>query len=313
MSWTLTPALSQGERERVRPMQRLRGRRVFRGILTLMVLAFVLTTATRAFDPVATKTETATTAQDQERKSAASALVQQARVLIEHGKWDEAQQKLKAVIKEYPENRVAQYYLDLIEYKQVTDRSLLAGLKSVQTSPFEWAGRSLVVNGLFHRGSSNEFFAGPSIQGSKLEKALKGIILPEVAFTNIYLDHVLIQLKLEALRLQPKAKSGEFLIRFPVDWPQDSYGVDLKTRSPLLEYQPLRWQPTALVTVAPLKDVSLFDALKAVAAGANPPLTMTIEKFEWSERERATVVIFSNFPLRPESAALKAPTKPSKR
>jgi beta-lactamase regulating signal transducer with metallopeptidase domain/biopolymer transport protein ExbD len=175
---------------------------------------------------------------DEKKAISNNSLIQDARLLIEMGKLDEAEAKLREALKNDPETRSALYYLTLVEEQRGA------------------MGRS-------RRKTDNELLDRPL-----LLKKLENLIIPEFSVrTDEKLANVIRDLSELAKKVDPQVRGINFLISSGTDDssgnPSVSKSKETPKQTPLEDY---------LVKIDPaLRNVSLAQIVQAIAKVARSP------------------------------------------
>jgi hypothetical protein len=214
-------------------------------------------------------------------------LVQDARLLIEMGKLDEAEAKLRLALKQNPEDRNAFYYLAIIDEARYAEEArkrefsaqdgLVQGERAWNApttreripTPNPWATTNLI--------NTSE---GRRAIYQKLDK----IIINEVLYNGLPLSEVVRDLSDQARKRDPDKHGINFIINSGSGVPAVG-GVDPNTGQPVPPAKPVNINDA--VVRLHLINVRLIDVIDAVAKVAEPPLKYSIEDY---------AVVFSQHP-----------------
>jgi tetratricopeptide (TPR) repeat protein len=241
--------------------------------------------------PTAAAVEQATAAQ--KGKIEAATMVQDGRLLLEMGKLDEAETKLKQAMNRDPESRAAFYYLSLVKEARYSeadrrrDQDSKDGLVRVEQ---EWAypvQRELLPKPNPY-ASTNLIFTSKGRQAivSKLDRIRIQTVGP---WEDLPLSEVVRYLSTESKARDPEKKGLNFIINpnieLPVQ-PTSTSAVDPATGLPLPPPGSLTsTEPVEDVTAIPIKlnpplnDVRLADVLDAIIKVASKPIKYSIEDY----------------------------------
>jgi type II secretory pathway component GspD/PulD (secretin)/tetratricopeptide (TPR) repeat protein len=243
--------------------------------------------------PTATAVEQAATAQKE--KIEAATMVQDGRLLLEMGKLDEAETKLKKAMNRDPENRAAFYYMSLVKEARYSeadrrrDQDSKEGMVKVEQ---EWAypvQRELLGPKPNPYASTNLIFTSKGRQAivSKLDRIRLQTVGP---WEDLPLNEVVRYLSTESKARDPEKKGLNFIINPNIELPVQPTGtsaVDPTTGFPLTPpVDPLTsTEPVEDVSTIPIKlnpplnDVRLADVLDAIIKVANKPIRFSIEDY----------------------------------
>ncbi|MDX1952138.1 MAG: hypothetical protein SFY81_08120 [Verrucomicrobiota bacterium] len=217
-----------------------------------------------------------------------STLVQDARLLMETGKLDEAEERLRQAVKEDPEHRAAFYYLNLIKERryaqearkrEIAAKDMLVEVEQKWHNPIQ---RELLPEANPY-ARTNRIYTSPGRQA--ISTKLDRIILDEwLVPSDIPLIEVIKELSAEARKRDPDRRGINFIISSQLDKPGPALfnpaaggfpgAVDPLTGQPLGQ-QPQSDQPVVIedFTVKmdpPLRNVRLADVLDAIVRVAKP-------------------------------------------
>lgn len=210
-----------------------------------------------------------------------STMVQDARVLIEMGKLDEAEAKLKQAVKEDPEHRAAFYYLNFIKeqrYAQEARKREIMSKDQLLQVEQSWVlptQRELLPNAnpFAH---TNRVYTSPYRQG--INQKLERIVLDEWSVpSDIPLSEVLKELSTEAKKRDPEGRGLNFLVSSHLDKPAPQVqpgGIDPLTGAPVAASgndAPTIIEDFTVKIDPPLRKVRLSDILDAIVKVAKPP------------------------------------------
>jgi beta-lactamase regulating signal transducer with metallopeptidase domain len=225
-------------------------------------------------------------------------LVQDAKLLIELGKLDEAEAKLKEALKVSPDNRAAIFYLDLISKqraeetnRQLTARYGMAKFSATQTGNpgnvaasevdrYRMDPRLAARYGLLPQTPQTAHPAQASAkhlsQGKQqIENKLSQIVLTEVAYDGVPLSDVVRDLNEAAIQHDPENLGINFLISSLGEGARSS-GVDPATGQPI----PVQSPDLGTVTIhLRLRNVRLKDVIDAITKVAEQPLHYDVEDY----------------------------------
>jgi len=233
----------------------------------------------------------------QKEKIEAATMVQDGRLLLELGKLDEAETKLKEAMNLDPENRAAFYYLSLVkeahysEADRRRDQDSKEGLVKVEQ---EWAypvKRELLpvpnpyaTNNLIYTGKGRQAIV------SKLDRIRLDAAGP---WEDLPLSEVVRILSTESKKRDPEKKGLNFIINPHVEAVTQPVGaaptVDPATGLPISAAAPVDSSEdisTTSIKLNPaLNDVRLADVLDAIIKVASRPIKFSIEDY---------AIVFSN-------------------
>jgi general secretion pathway protein D len=215
--------------------------------------------------------------------------IQNAKLLYEMGKYDEAEVILREVLKADPGNKTAPYYLDLVKEARfgATARAREAVAKSaIMTVEKAWIPPSKqdnlpVPNPMSH---TNLVYTTPGRQEilSKLER----IRINEVSY-DLPLPEVLNRLRLESQKRDPNGVGINFMINPHADAaagaiaPTDTTGgaaavgaVAVATPAPAVDMSAI-----TIKIAPPLNNLRLIDVMDAICKVADQPIQFTVEDY----------------------------------
>jgi general secretion pathway protein D len=220
-----------------------------------------------------------------------STQVQNARLLYEMGKMDEAAKILVQVAKQDPQNQAAYYYLNLInekKYNESMNKRDVASRKAIVDIEDAWytpPNRDLLpIPNQYAR--TNLIFTGKGRQViySKLDR----IKLDEVKYENLPLGEVINNLFDQAKRRDPERRGINFIINQNVDTgasggvaPGAPAAVDPTTGLPIAAApaEAVDMSQISIKILPPLTDVSLAQVLDAIVKVADRPIKYSIEEY----------------------------------
>jgi general secretion pathway protein D len=217
----------------------------------------------------------------------AATLVQDGRILLEAGKLDEAEAKLKAAIKQDPANRPAFYYLSLLKER----RYAIAEGKREQDSK----SGIVEVGDAWQRPVSREALPWPNpylntnlIYTSKGRQAivskLDRIRMDNVQYSGLGLGEVIKTLNDESKKRDPDKRGINFIINPNAEAaaaPLAATAVDPTTGLPIAAApaEAVDISSIAIKIDPPLADVRLADVLNAIVTVAETPIKYSIEDY----------------------------------
>jgi general secretion pathway protein D len=244
----------------------------------------------------------------QQERIEANTLVQDARVLLEAGKLDEAEAKLKQAVNLDPENRAAYYYLSLLKEKRFAEadrRRNQDSRQSIVEVQQEWAKpvkrESLPVPNPY--ATTNLVHTGKGRQAilSKLDRIRLETVGP---WDNLPLSEVIRILSEEARKRDPEKKGINFIINPHAEAPsQPVLGAQVIDPTTGLPVTTFPTAPEETVDVGsiniridpPLTDLRLADVLDAIVKVAEKPIKYSIEDYAimFSQRGPETAQLYT--------------------
>lgn len=244
-----------------------------------------------------------------------SILVQDARALMEMGRLDEADAKLKQAVKKDPENRAAFYYLKKIQesrYAQEARKREVTATRELVEVEKEW-------NETSHRDmlpSPNPFATTNLVHTSParmyLSRKLDKIVLDEWYVPgDVPLSEIIKELDSEAKKRDPDRRGINFIISSTMDKPAPNPFAAAPQAFDPLTGAPIAQQPEAPLVMEdftvkidpPLRNVRLADVLDAIVKVAKPPqgananmgIKYSIEDYAvvFSQRQPETEPVFT--------------------
>ena len=218
--------------------------------------------------------------------------VQDARVLFEMGKMNEAKAILKEAIKQDPQNQSAYYYLNLIsesEFKHALNSRDVASRQALVEIENAWSPSTkrdqLPQPNLY--AHTNLIHTSPYRQ--VIYRKLDSIRLDNVSYDGLPLTEVIKNLSDEAKRRDPERRGINFIVNQNVDT-GNSAGVqsfvpqqiDPNTGLPIASAAPAETPDMSSISikiVPPLTDVRLADVLDAIIKVADRPIKYSIEDY----------------------------------
>ncbi len=191
-----------------------------------------------------------------DNQTKADQLVQEAKLLYEMGKLEEAETKLKAAIILNPDNQTAYYYRDLSEKAR---EARLAATFSTSNGMTWKVSPSTNYSGLVQPASQNPNFPQLKPGRQKIVEKLNRIRLARVSFDQLSLEEVVRQLN-EAAGQNDPAKVG----------------VNFLTATNSVSSQLADINSVVINLPSPLKDVPLADILDAIILVADKPIKYSI-------------------------------------
>jgi general secretion pathway protein D len=244
----------------------------------------------RGHIPTAPALERAATAANE--RLDANTMVQDGKLLLEMGKLDEAEAKLKQATALDPENRAAFYYLSLLKEKRYSD----AERKREQNSKDaivkveqDWSPPTkrdvLPVPNPY--ASTNLVYTGKGRQAiiSKLDRIRLDTVGP---WDNLPLSEVIRVLNDEAKKRDPEKKGVNFMVdphvppAAPPAFPTATPAVDPTTGLPIPTAPTEEVVDIGSISVRinpPLTDVRLADVLDAIVSVADKPIKFSIKDY----------------------------------
>lgn len=197
-------------------------------------------------------------------------LVNDARLLMEMGKLDEAESKLRLALKLDPEKRAAYYYLNLVEERRLAPKPeirepdvIFPTIPPTTANPY---------------ARTNRTYTSPGRQA--LVKRLNDIIIDRYEVPGgLELSEVIKDLYRIARDRDPDKKGVNFVISSLLDKPRgagpgfDPASIDPLTGQPLAipNRQTVRLEDYKVTIEPPLRDVRLIDILQVITHVAIPP------------------------------------------
>ncbi len=220
-------------------------------------------------------------------KGKAEILVQDGRVLLEAGKLDLAETKLKQAIKEDPQNQAAYYYMNILRearFNEALNKRDIASRQSLVEIEQAWATppkrELLPVPNVYSR--TNLIFTSKGRQAihSKLDR----IHLDTVKYDGLPLGEVIVNLNDEAKRRDPEKRGINFLINPNADTPATAAApgtIDPATGQPIPAAPAEAVDLNAIsIKINPaLTDVRLADVLDAITKVAEKPIKYSVEDY----------------------------------
>ncbi|TAL01026.1 MAG: hypothetical protein EPO07_08910 [Verrucomicrobia bacterium] len=222
-----------------------------------------------------------------EEQVKASTLVQDARVLLDMGKLDEADAKLKEALKLDPESASAHYYSSLVKDRRFLDAANRRD-QDARASIVEVEAAWAVPSQRLLLPTPNAYAQTNLIHTSKGRQAivskLDRIRMDNVSFTGLPLGEVVKVLSDEARKRDPEKRGVNFIIN-----PNVEAGAFATAAAPQIgpDGQPLPQAPVEAVDVngisikldPPLNDVRLVDVLDAITKVSDRPIKYSIEDY----------------------------------
>jgi len=221
-----------------------------------------------------------------EEKIKYAQLVQDGRFFYEMGKLDEAETRLKEVMRKEPSNKSAFYYLSLVEEARhleeehkrgFTSKAALVDIKKAWNSPI--LRDQLPKANPFGTTNLVHTSKGAQMIRSKLDR----ILLQETPpFDGLPLSEVLKYLREESVKRDPDKRGINFIINTHVDSapPASAVTIDPNTGLPVpaapVEQVDLN---QATVRIPPLSDVRLIDLIDAVSKSGDQPIKYSVEEY----------------------------------
>ncbi len=221
-----------------------------------------------------------------EERMQTSTMVQDARLLVEMGRLDEAEAKLKDAIKRDPENKPAAYYLSLVKEirfsQEARKREIVTkeGLVKIEQAWNTDIKRDRLPDANPY-ARTNLIYTGKGRQA--IQHKLDTIVIDEVLYDGIPLNAVVTDLTEQARRRDPEKRGINFIINPYVDVPPPpttTSAVDPVTGNPLPAPAPA--EPLDLNNVAirlHLRNVRLADVIDAISKVAEKPIKYSMEEY----------------------------------
>lgn len=233
-----------------------------------------------------------------EDKAKTGTLIRDGKLLMELGKLDEAEAKLKQAAREDPDNTVAYYYLDLIKgarYNAEARKRELYSKEAIVEVETSWnppikrellpVPNAMALTNLVQTGKGRQ----------QIYQKLNEIRIPEVLFDGLPLNEVIKFLNDEVRKHDPLKRGINFIINSVVDSGGGAITVDPATGA-AIPAPPAEAFDLNTVTIKinpPLQDIRLADLLDAVMKVADKPIKFSVEDY---------AIVFS--PRRPEAQAM---------
>ncbi|HXI54086.1 MAG TPA: hypothetical protein VNH84_21385, partial [Candidatus Saccharimonadales bacterium] len=221
----------------------------------------------------------------QTNRITAATLVQDGRLFYEAGKLDEAENRLRQAMKMDPNNRAADYYLQMVveqRYRNASSRGEESRRRQMLEIETAWAQpikRDLPIPN--SHASSNIVYTGKGRQ--RIYSKLDNIRLGDLAFDQIPLNSVIEQIDKDTRARDPEKKGINFIINNNVDpIPQAAPAVDPATGLPVAAAAgggDIDIAQTTIRLVPPLRDVTLRQALDAITKVADRPIKYSVEEY----------------------------------
>ena len=238
-------------------------------------------------------------------KQDAGAKVRDGQLLLQMGKVEEAEKKLKEAVAEDPQNQAAYYYLNLVNEarnKEARDRRAVASRKSLVEIEEAWAPsvkrEALPVPNPYARTNLVFTSRGQQAINSKLDRI---VLQSTPAWDGLPLSEVVKYLSEEARKRDPEKRGINFIINQNVDTgaastvaagtpgaagapgaPATTTAVDPATGLPMTAAPPVEVVDISQISikiVPPLTDIRLADLLDAIVKVADKPIKYSIEDY----------------------------------
>lgn len=256
--------------------------------------------------PTAAAIDRAKTAQKE--RIEANTLVQDARLLLESGKLDEAEAKLKQAVQVDPENRAAYYYLSLLKEKRFAEadrRRNQDSRQSIVEVQQEWAKpvkRELLpvpnpyaTTNLVHTGKGRQAII------SKLDRIRIETVGP---WDNLPLSEIIRILSEEARKRDPEKKGINFIINPHAEAPSvpvaAAQAIDPTTGLPVTTLPTPTEETVDVGSInirinPPLNDLRLAEVLEVIVKVAEKPIKYSIEDYGimFSQRGPETAQLYT--------------------
>ena len=210
--------------------------------------------------------------------------VQDAVVLFQMGKLDEAEEILQKAVKEHPENQGAYYYLNLIREARFSRAAKTQALTSKDRiveveQAWEVPKNNLPIANPWTKTNLIHTGGGRQVIASKLDR----IVLNDVKFEGLPLSEVVKFLEEQAKARDPERRGINFLISSSIDVPntQGPQTLDPTTGQPVQSAaaEPLDLNNVVIRLTPGLHNVRLQDALDAITKVAEKPIKVSIEDY----------------------------------
>jgi Flp pilus assembly secretin CpaC/tetratricopeptide (TPR) repeat protein len=215
-------------------------------------------------------------------------LVQDARLLIEMGRLDEADAKLKQAVKQDPEATTAFYYQSYIKearhaqqsrLREMTSKDKMLKVEEAWNIPITRdrlpAANPFATTNLVHT----------SPQRQRIYQKLERIILNEVFYDGIPLSEVIKDLSQEVKKRDPDRRGLNFIINSAIDIPAPPIqlgAIDPVTGQPLAPTttaEPVDLNNVIIRLNPPLTDMRLVDVIDAITKVADRALKYSVEDY----------------------------------
>ena len=221
-----------------------------------------------------------------QEKIANSELIQDGRFLMEAGKLDEAEAKLREAIKRDPSNKTADYYLKLVvDAKQLDEERKRGYISRNALVDVAKSWNSPVLRHLLP--SSNPFATTNLVHTSKYRQAIKSkldriVIQDTPPFDGLALSEVVKYLREESIKRDPEKKGINFIVNSIVDGVQAAATVTFDpntgTSTPSAP-QELPDLNSAQVKIPTLSGVTLAQLLDAISKSTDQQIKISIEEY----------------------------------
>jgi type II secretory pathway component GspD/PulD (secretin)/beta-lactamase regulating signal transducer with metallopeptidase domain/tetratricopeptide (TPR) repeat protein len=219
--------------------------------------------------------------------NATSTLVQDARVLIEMGRFDDAEAKLKQAVKADPEHQGASYYLNYVQVarhareakqREITAREKMLQVEQSWNAPPRRDGQPLANP----YAKTNLLKASP--QRQRIHEKLNQIVLEEVLYDGIALSEVVKNLNEETRKRDPEKRGINFIINSQIITPASPSSNPSNTNTARPLPRPASLEPVDLnkvvIRINPaLRNIRLADLLDAVTKVAEVPMRFSVEDY----------------------------------
>ncbi len=215
----------------------------------------------------------------------ASTLTQDGKMLFEMGHIDEAEAKLKQAIKTDPENRAAQYYLNLIrdqrferelQKKEIVTKDAIVEVEKAW-SPSVKRDQLQVPN---PHARTNLVYTSP--QRQEIVAKLNNIRLNEVGYDRLPLPEVLKQLTDESIKRDPDQIGLNFMLNPHSEAPGVPSAPNDPNAPPVVIEQTSSSVDVSTIVVnltPPLRNLRLADVLDAITTSADQPIRYEIRDY----------------------------------
>jgi type II secretory pathway component GspD/PulD (secretin)/tetratricopeptide (TPR) repeat protein len=230
---------------------------------------------------------------DQREKWAAdrgtnSTRIQDAKLLFENGKYDQAEALLAQVRAEEPDNYAAAYYSSLIKERKYANAQMDRELTSKQwVLEVEEAWRDEVSKLPAHNSYATNNLIHTSPQRQTIVTKLNRIKLDTLFYDGLPLSEVVRNLSEESKRRDPDKKGINFILSPNADTASapalPTSVIDPATGLPVtaapVESEPVDMGSISIKIFSPLNDLSLQDALDIIVKVADRPIKYSIENY----------------------------------
>ncbi|HTI69304.1 MAG TPA: hypothetical protein VMF06_05035 [Candidatus Limnocylindria bacterium] len=218
-------------------------------------------------------------------KLAASTLVRDGKLLMDMGKFEDAEAKLTLALKKDPDNEGAHYYLNIIRERNYTRAAKVheVGVKDslieIEKKWFRPESKLPVANAF---ARTNLIYTGRGRQN--IQRKLQSIVIDELKLPGIPLLEVVKLLNEESKKRDPDHIGVNIFISSQIDQaaPQaQQFAIDPNTGQPVPAQAP---EPVNLGEIQiridpPINHITLGEALDAVTKAADKPIKFSMEDY----------------------------------